>query len=113
MKRFNTIALCLLAVMLSKYGMAQFVEQKTAEKAAFTWLKKSGQQQIKDYQTITDPDKLIIAYQFNLMPKGYLLLSANRCLPPVLAYSFTNNFEHKSLHKNPLLDMTQNIAKLS
>jgi len=43
-------------------------------------------------------------YVFNLNPQGYLVVSASYDLPPVIAYSFTSNFQDGT-DANPLYDM--------
>ena len=40
----------------------------------------------------TDDDGTILFYVFNLQPQGYIVVSADYNLPPIIAYSFTNNF---------------------
>lgn len=43
---------------------------------------------------IFDEQKNILCYVFDLDPQGYIVVSAYRVLPPVLAYSFTSFFNH-------------------
>lgn len=43
-------------------------------------------------------------YIFDLNPKGYLIVSSSYDLPPVIAYSFTSNFQDKT-NINPLYTM--------
>jgi len=58
-------------------------------------------------------------YVFNLNPQGYLVVSASYDLPPVIAYSFTSNFQNRT-DVNPLYEMLcaditlrlENIQKL-
>lgn len=40
----------------------------------------------------TDDDGTILFYVFNLQPQGYIVVSADYNLPPIIAYSFTSNF---------------------
>ncbi len=47
---------------------------------------------IKDFEVITDEEKSLL-YIFNLKPQGYIIVSTNYNLPPVIAYSFSNNFQ--------------------
>jgi hypothetical protein len=44
---------------------------------------------------IFDEQKNILCYVFNLDPQGYIVVSAYRALPPVLAYSFTSFFSQE------------------
>ena len=41
---------------------------------------------------ITNTQGSTLFYTFNLQPQGYIVVSANYNLPPVIAYSFTSNF---------------------
>ena len=46
----------------------------------------------------------ILAYVFELSPKGFVVISANTILPPVIAYSFEDNYVDIN-ETNPLLDL--------
>jgi len=62
--------------------------------------------------TLADPKKLTgtsgtttLAYVFELEPKGYIVVSANRNLTPVIAYSYDSSFSWKESNQNVLLNM--------
>ncbi|MEZ5196676.1 MAG: Spi family protease inhibitor [Bacteroidales bacterium] len=44
-------------------------------------------------------------YTFGLSPCGYVVISADTDLPPVIAYSFENNFTQAGEENNPLKSM--------
>jgi hypothetical protein len=48
---------------------------------------------------------IILFYVFNLQPQGYIVVSADSNLPPVIAYSFTDNFQSDVSKDNILLQM--------
>jgi hypothetical protein len=68
---------------------------------------------------ITNDKREPLFYVFYLNPQGYLVVSASYDLPPVIAYSFTSNFQDET-DANPLYDMLyaditlrlENIQKL-
>lgn len=41
-------------------------------------------------------------YVFDLLPQGYIVVTANKYLPPVIAYSFFSSFENELLEENIL-----------
>ncbi|MCD4773768.1 MAG: thiol protease/hemagglutinin PrtT [Bacteroidales bacterium] len=84
---------------------AQEVSISDAEKAADTWLTNTAfhkNHQLKDIHKINNNEGEILAYRFDLQPKGYLVLTANQSLPPIIAYSFTGNFSIIDHQANPL-----------
>lgn len=65
----------------------------------------------KTNYVITNTDEVcnaegkILFYVFHLMPQGYIVISAYRNLPPVIAYSFYSSFEDQILENNILKDI--------
>ncbi|MCD4820325.1 MAG: C10 family peptidase [Candidatus Cloacimonetes bacterium] len=49
-----------------------------------------------DRNTIKDEKGNILSYIYTLIPQGYIVVSADTNLPPVIAYSFTSNFYEES-----------------
>ena len=74
---------------------------------------------ITESTIITNNKAEPLFYVFDISPQGYLVVSASYDLPPVIAYSFTSNFQDGT-HANPLYDMLcaditlrlENIQKL-
>lgn len=64
----------------------------------------------KTYYVLGEPIPILnekadlLFYVFELQPPGYLIVTSSYDLPPVLAYSFTTNFQKYS-RDNPLFDM--------
>ena len=50
-------------------------------------------------------ENITLFYVFDLQPKGYIVVSADFNLPPVIAYSFTDNFHSDFSRDNVLLKM--------
>ena len=50
-------------------------------------------------------ENIILFYVFDLQPQGYIVVSADSNLPPVIAYSFTDNFQSDISKDNILLQM--------
>jgi len=59
---------------------------------------------ITESTAITNDKGESLFYVFNLNPQGYLVVSASYDLPPVIAYSFTSNFQDGT-DANPLYDL--------
>jgi hypothetical protein len=66
-------------------------------------LSKSGSHITENPRVIYNNDQML-AYVFDLVPTGYIIVSASRSLPPVLAYSAESNFGDFNNH-NPLFSM--------
>jgi hypothetical protein len=74
---------------------------------------------ITESTRITNDKGEPLFYVFDLNPQGYLVVSASYDLPPIIAYSFTCNFQDKA-NANPLYNMLcaditlrlENIQKL-
>jgi len=59
---------------------------------------------ITESTAITNDKGKPLFYVFDLTPQGYLVVSASYYLPPVIAYSFTSNFQN-GINENPLYDL--------
>ena len=57
---------------------------------------------IESYRSCED---IILFYVFDLQPQGYIVVSADSNLPPVIAYSFADNFQSDVSKENILLQM--------
>ncbi len=78
-------------------GNTQSIDIDDARSVAefkITQLNKSKEYQIHEGINIFKDDKgKILYYIFELSPNGYIVVTANKKLPPVIAYSFLNNYE--------------------
>ena len=87
---------------------AQEISISGAEKAANVWLANTTfymNYQLKGIHNLKNKEGEMLAYRFDLQPQGYLVLTADQSLPPVIAYSFTGNFSIADHQANPLEDM--------
>lgn len=107
MKRNLIFIICVAMLMIGGSIQAQKVNQKMAKQTAESWLQYTDHQ-ISHMQWIDNTAGLRIAYIFELIPRGYLVLSAEQNLPPVIAYSFENLFRAPGIDKSPLEDMLMN-----
>ena len=71
-----------------------FVEFEDAQKVAETKISKikSSNYVISESIEIKNGENTPILYLFLLKPNGYIVVPASRVLPPIIAYSFENNF---------------------
>lgn len=80
--------------MLSLCLFSQPVNKETADIIAYNFIQQSeNQNTIAFYEPFTNADGQIIAHQYILHPKGFILVAAHRQLTPVIAYSMDNNWE--------------------
>ena len=75
-------------------------------------LEKETEFSIKNYVEIIEKNREILCYVFNLNPQGYIVVSANFNLPPVLAYSFTSNAQNTLDENNALFDLLKTDLSL-
>ncbi|MBU0753907.1 MAG: C10 family peptidase, partial [Planctomycetes bacterium] len=76
-------------------AMPQYADISTAEQAALAKLAKMNQPDrfsLGKGEEIFSDDGTPLCYVFSLIPQGYVVVSADRNLPPVPAYSFTSDF---------------------
>ena len=91
------------------FDQQQQIEIDSAIKVAnmkLSFLKKSNDFSIGTLNVIyKDNGNVVLFYIFDLQPKGYIVVSADSDLPPVIAYSFTDNFWSDICEENILLQM--------
>jgi len=76
---------------------------KQIAKSKMIQLSKDAQFSIKtSVKTISNSENIQLFYVVNLSPQGYIIVSGNSDLPPVIAYSFTNNYSDKNIKNNIL-----------
>lgn len=104
MKRNLIFSICAIMMLLSGLIQAQEVKEDLAQQVAKNWL-QDADLEIAHMHWIDNASGLRIAYIFDLIPTGYLVLSAEQKLPPIIAYSFKNYFRVPGNNINPLEDM--------
>lgn len=79
----------------AKYSMSEpvdYFKAKTAASNKLISLQKSATYSFIDQENrFYDAEGSLLFYVFELMPLGYIAVSADNELPPVIAYSFTND----------------------
>ncbi len=115
-KQLITLSFLVCIPMSNIY--AQFVDVETSKVAAKAWLKnssKSGFTISGDAITMKSNDN-VIAYRYKLEPVGFVVVTADRSLTPILTYSYTNKYVNNE--ENPLEqiiyhDLTSRLGSLS
>jgi len=60
---------------------------------------------LADSITIKTNEGIPLFYIFNLQPQGYMVVTANYDLPPVIAYSFSSNFQIDDFENNIFIEL--------
>ena len=109
--RFSDVIKALLMTALISTAFSAPVSQEEAEAAAAFRLTRDSQ--VDTWVTsncITLESNLSgnpIAYVFELVPVGYVITSADNTLPPVIAYSYTNECRINNESRNIFLDIVR------
>ena len=98
MRKIITLVLMLIAFLSLQ---ALQVSVKTVKKKAMEFIKyKDKEVSIKTYEAIENKGKELLLLA-ELKPKGFILMSKDNELNPVIGYSFENDF---SFEKAPIFD---------
>ena len=97
MKR-TIIFFVLLALSLA--SMARPVSQDVARRVAQTWLQAQGMKNPAALQDITVQTPFTEFYVFAAPEGGFVLVSGDDCVKPVLAYSVENRFVTENMPEN-------------
>lgn len=102
-----TIILGIALLASFSITMAQKAGPSAAHMLARNWIQFNpfNDNQILSQQTITDNEGSILAYQHDLYPRGYIIVTNDLSLPPVIAYSFTSDYTHPEQDINPLQEI--------
>ncbi|MBN2173815.1 MAG: C10 family peptidase [Bacteroidales bacterium] len=95
MKTSIAISFIALFSMLILNSFASNVDLESASKVAshkIQTLHCEKEFQVKTVEIYRDEDGKDLFYAFQLVPVGYIMVAADIKLPPVIAYSFTNDF---------------------
>ncbi|MFH0896342.1 MAG: C10 family peptidase, partial [Bacteroidota bacterium] len=99
MKRKITFSLFLAALILPAALNAAVVDVFTAKQAAKNFYYARNYQTVKSYESISLQTLLVrneaaqpVYYVFSTPEKGFVIMSADDAVTPVLGYSFTNEF---------------------
>ena len=84
-------------VLLTMVGMAKHVDQNTARRVAETFMQSAGMRNVSALTDITAQTPFTTFYIFAAEEGGFILVSADDCVLPVLGYSLTTRFEVKEM----------------
>jgi len=94
MKNKRVITLMVLFLFSLNSLFSQIVDVKTAFKVAETKIEQLGYsgnfKVIQSSESIIDDKGISLFYTFLLEPTGYVIVSADKALPPIIAYSIEN-----------------------
>jgi hypothetical protein len=115
----KSVHLLIVSLFFCFQVFAQPVGLVKAEEVATTRLKAAGmdgQYSIRSHEFFQDPAGSALVYLFYLSPRGYMIVTGKLELPPVLAYSFSDDPDAEgrliSLVKADLLVRLQNQPEL-
>ena len=87
--------LSLVCVLFPSFSYARPIDVRTAEKAAGGWLRKTppcARQRIRHVRTIVDESGTPLCYAADLEEGGFLILSTDDAVEPVVAFSTEGSF---------------------
>lgn len=109
MKKTQTLIVIIISLILSTGLEAQHIELSIAQKVAISKINNLGYSdsfQLKSNpKTYCEQEGNSLFHAFELEPIGYIIVSANQLLPPIIAYSFTNNYKSKEFQESALVDL--------
>lgn len=114
MKTIQFIILILSGFVIAN-GISQPVDKTLAENAAISKIQIMGYSD--NYKVDSIPEVFYsqsddpLFFVFQLKPVGYVIVIADKRLPPIIAYSFSNHYKIEGKENNPLTDLvTQDIT---
>ncbi len=113
MKKISVLfAVAFILILSNAYSMP--VSSKEAKNVAMKFMGQFPQNgcSIADFFELKN-ETSVLAYVFNLIPQGYVVVAANTDLPPVPAYSFESVFGALSSHNTLSLMLKRDLAAQS
>lgn len=108
--KFTAIIILVLALFPTVL-QALPVDRPDAEIAAEARLTRDGQYGqfsiISCIYIVAGQNQTLLAYAFELHPSGYIITSADTSLPPIIAYSYTNDCVIDGMTESILLEMVR------
>lgn len=89
--------LLLLAVLVTAVAVARPVDPVTARRVAVTYMQSQGMKNATSLVDVTSETPFTEFYVFAAAEGGFILVSADDCVIPVLGYSVTSQFESKNI----------------
>ena len=120
MKKQKTIPKIIFCLMILTQLMgivyAKEIEIEAANRVANKKILQLGKSEIifvgSFFKLNGDNKNSVLAYIFNLQPRGYIVVAADTDIPPVIAYSFTNNIGVNNSENNVLVQLLQTDIQL-
>ena len=111
--RLNLIIIAVLIQISAFSEPVNYITSKQAANNKIVELNKSNQFSIVDFKhAYSDEMGQELFYIFEISPQGYIVVSADTDLPPVIAYSFNNNYDVEAWDDNPLIKILLSDIKL-
>ncbi len=105
-----------VAVLIQISAFSESVNYITAKRVANNKIieqKKSNQFSILDEKHVYSDEKgQILFYIFEISPEGFIVVSAETDLPPVIVYSFNNDYQLTGSQENILIKLLTSDIKL-
>lgn len=99
-----------LFILFMVIGYGQPIDEQIAKQAAVSKIKLLGQ--AGNCNIVSPPEVFsyqsgegVLFYIFQIEPLGYIIVSGDMTLPPVIAYSFTNSHSTNDSEVNPLVGL--------
>ncbi|MBT7469363.1 MAG: T9SS type A sorting domain-containing protein [Candidatus Cloacimonetes bacterium] len=106
------VLLVLLAIFVSTLLFADFVDVNSAEKVVVMKIQIEGEDNSIESVFTLENDGKILAYIFHLAPQGFVVVSADTEIAPVISYSFGNNYSTEDVQFNNGFQMLKADMKL-
>jgi hypothetical protein len=110
-KSVNALKAAILLLFLVFFTSNNFAQKPPIVKVAKAFILSSFNSNLQyskldtNYTELTNNQGDILAYVFPVLPKGYIVVSSNEGLSPVIAFSTESNFDFTPNADNVLLDM--------
>ncbi len=127
-RRESLAVIAAVTLFLSSALFAESVDLSQARRAADTFLTMRAARPAKprgtmsaasaegftaaDVRELRDIDGTVLAYVIDLKPRGFIAMSANTDLTPVIAYSFRSSFQADQAESNPLYRLLREDLRL-
>jgi len=95
MKHLTFIITVITLSLFSLNSFSESIKKEVVEKAAQSFISAHNSKQIIKSIDLISIDNQDILYMVQLEPCGYIVFSSDSDLPPIIAYSFTNNLDNE------------------
>ena len=96
----NKLILSFIAILLWIEAFAEPIDVNSAKRVAESFLASIEVKNFGELYDITSTTPFKEFYVFSIGDDGFILISANDCIVPILGYSLTNKFNMENMPKN-------------